>query len=126
MFKIINFYFVKVSILNIPGNRTGNRRTANVRSVGYSDVFCLAKADLWRALEDYPEARRNLLDRGCQLLRKDGLLDEDELKKAEAENESLRDKVLRLGEFQVLITHTHSWQLSNYTFVRHQLIFVLV
>jgi cyclic nucleotide gated channel alpha 3 len=68
-----------------------------VRSVGYSDVFCLAKADLWRALEDYPEARRNLLDRGCQLLRKDGLLDEEELKKAEAENESLRDKVLRLG-----------------------------
>ncbi|XP_059489121.1 cyclic nucleotide-gated cation channel subunit A [Neocloeon triangulifer] len=90
--------FGEVSILNIPGNRTGNRRTANVRSVGYSDVFCLAKADLWRALEDYPEARRSLLERGCQLLRKDGLLDEDELKKAEAENESIRDKVLRLEE----------------------------
>lgn len=74
-----------------------------MRSVGYSDVFCLAKADLWRALEDYPEARRNLLDRGCQLLRKDGLLDEDELKKAEAENESLRDKVLRLGESRCLL-----------------------
>jgi cyclic nucleotide gated channel alpha 3 len=105
-----------VSILNIPGNRTGNRRTANVRSVGYSDVFCLAKADLWRALEDYPEARRNLLDRGCQLLRKDGLLDEDELKKAEAENESLRDKVLRLGESQVLITY--SLTLGNYHYIR--------
>ena len=31
----------QVSILNIPGNKTGNRRTANVRSVGYSDLFSL-------------------------------------------------------------------------------------
>ncbi|KAB7503788.1 Cyclic nucleotide-gated cation channel subunit A, partial [Armadillidium nasatum] len=27
------------SILNIAGNKTGNRRTANVKSVGYSDLF---------------------------------------------------------------------------------------
>ena len=32
---------LQVSILNIPGNKTGNRRTANVRSVGYSDLFSL-------------------------------------------------------------------------------------
>jgi cyclic nucleotide gated channel alpha 3 len=91
-----------VSILNIPGNKTGNRRTANVRSVGYSDVFCLAKADLWRALEDYPEARSALLERGCQLLRKDGLLDEEALKLAEQESESIRDKVERLGTFSIV------------------------
>ncbi|CAB3367812.1 Hypothetical predicted protein [Cloeon dipterum] len=106
--------FGEVSILNIPGNRTGNRRTANVRSVGYSDVFCLAKADLWRALEDYPEARRSLLERGCQLLRKDGLLDEDELKKAEAENESIKDKVKRLEEQMGKIQkYVHHLQMEN-------------
>lgn len=50
--------FGEVSILNIPGNKTGNRRTANVRSVGYSDLFSLSKDDLWDALTEYPEAKR--------------------------------------------------------------------
>ena len=43
---------MQVSILNIAGNKTGNRRTANVRSVGYSDLFCLSKDDLWDALTE--------------------------------------------------------------------------
>ena len=49
---------LQVSILNIPGNKTGNRRTANVRSVGYSDLFSLSKDDLWEALAEYPEAKK--------------------------------------------------------------------
>nr|CAD7408038.1 unnamed protein product [Timema cristinae] len=88
--------FGEVSVLDIAGNRTGNRRTANVRSLGYSDLFCLAKQDLWEALADYPEAKHSLMERGCQLLRKDGLLDEQAYKKAQAERESLTDKVERL------------------------------
>lgn len=40
-------------------------------------MFCLAKRDLWETLGDYPEARASLTERGCQLLRKDGLLDEE-------------------------------------------------
>ncbi|KAL5971809.1 Cyclic nucleotide-gated cation channel alpha-3 [Taenia solium] len=51
-------YFGEISILNM-GN-VGNRRTASVRSIGYSDLFCLSKEDLWDVLNDYPSAKRKL------------------------------------------------------------------
>ena len=70
-------FFGEISILDIPGNKTGNRRTANVKSVGYSNIFCLTKADLWQALTEYPLARATLLEKGKSLLRKDNLLDEE-------------------------------------------------
>ncbi|XP_031631411.1 cyclic nucleotide-gated cation channel subunit A isoform X2 [Contarinia nasturtii] len=88
--------FGEVSVLDIPGNKTGNRRTANVRSLGYSDLFCLAKRDLWETLGDYPEARASLTERGCQLLRKDGLLDEELFAKASTVQETLTDGVHNL------------------------------
>lgn len=91
--------FGEVSVLEIAGNKTGNRRTANVRSLGYSDLFCLSKRDLWDALFDYPEAKHSLMERGCQLLRKDGLLDEQAFTKAQVEHENLTDKVDRLGMY---------------------------
>lgn len=69
--------FGELSILNISGVKTGNRRTANVRSVGYSDLFALSKQDLWNVLEDYPDAKTLLVERGKQILRKDGLLDDE-------------------------------------------------
>lgn len=69
--------FGELSILNISGVKTGNRRTANVRSVGYSDLFALSKQDLWNVLEDYPDAKSLLVERGKQILRKDGLLDDE-------------------------------------------------
>ncbi|XP_071516535.1 cyclic nucleotide-gated cation channel subunit A [Panulirus ornatus] len=87
--------FGEVSILNIAGNKTGNRRTANVRSVGYSDLFCLSKDDLWDALTEYPEAKKSLMERGRQLLMKDGLLDEEGLKAAQEQQETINDKVNR-------------------------------
>lgn len=93
--------FGEVSVLEIAGNKTGNRRTANVRSLGYSDLFCLSKRDLWEALFDYPEAKHSLMERGCQLLRKDGLLDEQAFTKAQVENENLTDKVERLGAYLI-------------------------
>ena len=39
---------------------SGNRRTANVKSVGYSDLFCLSKEDLWEVLREYPAVRVKL------------------------------------------------------------------
>ncbi|NP_001301083.1 cyclic nucleotide-gated cation channel alpha-3-like [Limulus polyphemus] len=51
-------YFGEISILNM--STTGNRRTASVRSVGYSDLFCLNKQDMWDVLKDYPAARDRL------------------------------------------------------------------
>ncbi|KAG8264846.1 hypothetical protein J6590_004878 [Homalodisca vitripennis] len=37
-----------------------NRRTASVRSVGYSDLFVLSKKDMWDVLKEYPAARVRL------------------------------------------------------------------
>ncbi|CAL1283125.1 unnamed protein product [Larinioides sclopetarius] len=90
--------FGELSLLNISGVKTGNRRTANVRSVGYSDLFCLSKEDLWEVLEEYPEAQKLLIERGKQILIKDGLLDEDAIKEAEVLQEALNLKVERLED----------------------------
>lgn len=70
-------YFGEISILNIKGSKAGNRRTANIRSVGYSDLFCLSKDDLMESLLEYPEAKAMLEEKGRQILMKDGLLDLD-------------------------------------------------
>ena len=51
-------YFGEISILNM--GSVGNRRTASVRSIGYSDLFCLSKHALWEVLKDYPTARVRL------------------------------------------------------------------
>ncbi len=56
--------------MDIPGNKNGNKRTAGVRSVGYSDLFVLSKDDLWEALREYPEAKKILLQKGTALTSK--------------------------------------------------------
>ncbi|KAL4008663.1 hypothetical protein ACER0C_002515 [Sarotherodon galilaeus] len=68
-------YFGEISILAIKGSKAGNRRTANIRSIGYSDLFCLSKDDLMEALTEYPDAKALLEEKGRQILMKDGLLD---------------------------------------------------
>ena len=79
--------FGELSIMNIPGSKMGNRRTANVRSVGYSDLFSLSKDDLWEALEEYPEAKKALLEKGREILLKDNMIDEDKAKAEAAAHE---------------------------------------
>ncbi|KAG8452169.1 hypothetical protein GDO86_004096 [Hymenochirus boettgeri] len=88
-------YFGEISILNIKGSKSGNRRTANIRSIGYSDLFCLSKDDLMEALTEYPDAKTVLEDKGKQILMKDGLIDE-EAAKAGADPKDMEEKVEKL------------------------------
>lgn len=101
--------FGELSILNIAGSKNGNRRTANVRSKGYSDLFALTKDDLWDALKEYPEARKLLIQKGRDILRKDNLLDEN----APEVTETTDEKCERLEVLLcVLVVHTGIFQAS--------------
>ncbi|KAH3835140.1 cyclic nucleotide-gated cation channel alpha-3-like isoform X2 [Dreissena polymorpha] len=97
--------FGEISVLNIAGNKTANRRTANVKTVGYSDLFCLTKNDLWAALEEYPEAKKMLIAKGKQLLRKDKLLDEEMAAREEKRQTGMITKVDMLVEAVEEIKH---------------------
>ncbi|XP_053160673.1 cyclic nucleotide-gated cation channel alpha-3 isoform X2 [Hemicordylus capensis] len=88
-------YFGEISILNIKGSKSGNRRTANIRSIGYSDLFCLSKDDLMEALTEYPDAKKALEEKGRQILMKDNLIDE-EAAKAGADPKDLEEKIDKL------------------------------
>ncbi|KAE9554973.1 hypothetical protein FO519_001791 [Halicephalobus sp. NKZ332] len=60
--------FGEISLLAIGGN---NRRTANIRSKGYSTLFVLSKEDLNDVIKDYPEAQQSLKKKAKQMLKKD-------------------------------------------------------
>lgn len=50
-------YFGEISLLNLA---SGQKRTADVRSVGYSELLVLSRQDLVSALVEYPNAKRIL------------------------------------------------------------------
>lgn len=56
------------------GNTAGNRRTANILSIGYSDLFCLGKEDLSEVLAEFPCARAAMEAKGRELLLRMGQL----------------------------------------------------
>ncbi|XP_029707336.1 cyclic nucleotide gated channel subunit alpha 1a [Takifugu rubripes] len=95
-------YFGEISILNIKGSKAGNRRTANIRSVGYSDLFCLSKDDLMESLLEYPDAKAMLEDKGREILMKDGLLDLDPAN-IKPEVKELEEKVNKLYNMMELM-----------------------
>lgn len=94
-------YFGEISILGIKGSKAGNRRTANIRSVGYSDLFALSKDDLMEALTEYPDAKNALEDKGRAILMKDNLIDESLAAATDAKD--LEDKVNRIeASFEIM------------------------
>ncbi|CAM4319286.1 unnamed protein product [Caretta caretta] len=80
-------YFGEISIINIKGNRSGNRRTANIQSIGYSDLFCLSKEDLQAVLSEFPSAKAALEAKGREIL-----LGMDKLDVKAVEEESARQQ----------------------------------
>ncbi|XP_058470654.1 cyclic nucleotide-gated cation channel alpha-4 [Solea solea] len=102
-------FFGEISILNIKGNRSGNRRTANIRSIGHSDLFSLSKEDLTDVLSEFPAAKHHLEEKGRQILIKMGMLEESgegepkeeekvetKIKRLETNLEVLQTKLARL------------------------------
>uniref|UniRef100_A0A4W5LXD0 Cyclic nucleotide gated channel subunit alpha 2 n=1 Tax=Hucho hucho TaxID=62062 RepID=A0A4W5LXD0_9TELE len=112
--------FGEISILNIQGSKMGNRRTANIRSIGYSDLFCLSKDDLMEAVTEYPDAKKVLEERGKEILMKEGLLDEN----AEAGRlggEDTEEKVERLESSLDTLQTRFARLLSEYTATQQRL-----
>ncbi|XP_011057377.1 PREDICTED: uncharacterized protein LOC105147812 isoform X3 [Acromyrmex echinatior] len=58
-------FFGEIGILNLDGL---NKRTADVRSVGYSELFSLSREDVLTAMTDYPEAQEILQNLGRKRL----------------------------------------------------------
>lgn len=77
------------------GNKSGNRRTANIRSIGHSDLFSLSKEDLTDVLSEFPAAKRHLEEKGRQILTKMGMLEESREGEQE-EAEKIETKIKRL------------------------------
>lgn len=106
-------YFGEISILNIKGSKAGNRRTANIRSIGYSDLFCLSKDDLMESLTEYPDAKAILEEKGRQILMKDGLIDLDPAN-IKPEVKELEEKVNKLYSTMELMQIKLKKVLTNY------------
>ena len=85
-------------IFSTTGNKNGNKRTANIRSVGYSDLYVLSKEDLWNTLKEYPDAKEKLIEMGREMLQKDNLWDAELAKKQELMNMKDDEKLKVLEE----------------------------
>lgn len=59
--------FGELAILKLSGGKNANRRNRSLRSVGYSDVYVLKREDVLSVLQDYPEQRNKLIEKGIVL-----------------------------------------------------------
>lgn len=72
--------------------RSANRRTADVRSVGYSELFSLSREDVRAAMKDYPEAEEILITLGNKRLMEVRCVNKKHTKNV-AERESIASNV---------------------------------
>ncbi|VDL60227.1 unnamed protein product [Hymenolepis diminuta] len=59
-------FFGEIGILCINGG--GNKRTADVRAVGYAELFVLSREDVLSALTDHPDAHTIIVEHATQRL----------------------------------------------------------
>lgn len=68
--------FGEISVLDLGHNN--RRRTAFVRSVGYSVLLCLSESELLEVLKDYPKTKNRMVAKGKELLGEDSNSEEVE------------------------------------------------
>ena len=78
--------FGEISVLGIPGC---SRRNADVRSLGFSNLYVLSKADLWDTLRNYPEAQKLLRNKARKVMR-------ERAKKEDAEEDAEVESIINL------------------------------
>lgn len=79
---ITGHWFGEISLLDIGAQ--GNRRTADVRSKGFSNLFVLSKSDLQEVIVHYDDARSALESRAKVILKENATRDKKDAKSSSA------------------------------------------
>jgi len=99
-------YFGEISVLNLGLGNSHRRRTAFVRSVGYTSLLCLSQADLLDVLKDYPKTKAMLIKKSKLKLQSPSRMDAECSSSQESQDEDEKDideerKVSQYSTFEV-------------------------
>ena len=110
-------YSIKIHLINILNANAKKHKVITKLHIclGYADLFTLSKDDLWEALEEYPEAKQVLLEKGKQILMKDNMIDEEKAATDAAERELLEKNVNTLNEKLDVVTERMASFIAEFT-----------